>query len=101
MKELKGKFYKTSKGYDSYEIFDVEASFIFKIAIVVVEVFQFTHADPLIGFEQVFMDLVKDEVTITIGWDIWSGCFVTANDPKGGAWILQIGNYLDGQLNSL
>ncbi|MEC0229995.1 hypothetical protein [Paenibacillus alba] len=57
----------------------------------------FTHADPMIGFEQVFMDVVKDEVTITIGWDIWSGCFVTANDPKGGPWIQQIGNYLDGQ----
>ncbi|CAN7762113.1 hypothetical protein [Paenibacillus sp. LjRoot56] len=95
MKNLQGKINKTSKGYNSYEIFDADASFILKIATVVTEKFNFTHTNPIIGLEQVFMDFDKDGIKITIGWDIWSGCFVMAHDKLGDKCIVEIGNYLD------
>lgn len=101
MKNLEGKVNKTFEGYNSYEIEDADTSFIFKIATVVTEKFQFTHANPIIGLEQVFMDFVKDGVKITIGWDIWSGCFVMAHDKAGDKFIEEIGNYLNAHINML
>jgi len=46
MKNLKGEFFKTFAGYDSYEIFDADASVNLKVADVIVDVFHFTHAKP-------------------------------------------------------
>lgn len=101
MKNLEGKIYKTSNGYNSYEIEYADSIFIFKIAAVVTKKFQFIHVNPVIGLEQVFMDFVKDGVKITVGWDIWSGCFVMARDKVGDKYIEEIGNYLDTHLNML
>jgi hypothetical protein len=75
--------------------------FIFKIATVVTEKFQFTHSNPIIGLDQFFIDFVKGGVKITIGWDIWSGCFVMAHDMAGDKYIVEIGNYLDEHLSLL
>ena len=101
MKNFEGKIYKTAKGYNSYEILDADALFIFKMATVITEKFHFTHANPAIGPDQVFMDFVKDGVRITIGWDIWSGCFVMAHDKVGDQYVEEIGNYLDDHLYRL
>ncbi|UJF32621.1 hypothetical protein [Paenibacillus hexagrammi] len=92
---MSGKFYITANGYNSYELLDADASFIFKIAKIVTEKFHFTHANPAVGIEQAFMDFVKDGIRITLGWDTWSGCFVMAHDHLGNKYIEEIGNYLD------
>jgi hypothetical protein len=101
MKELKGKFYKTSEGFNSYEVVYADSTFVIKIVTVITEKFHFTHANPVIGLEQVFMDFEKDKVKITVGWDIWSGCFVMAHDNLGDKYIEEIGNFLDEHLNML
>ncbi len=101
MKEWKEGFFKTAKGYNSYEINDADPTFIYKIATVIVDVFKFTHLKPIIGLEQVFIDFVKEEIKITVGWDIWSGCFVMAYDKAGDGYILEIGRYLNEKLNTL
>ncbi|NQX57944.1 hypothetical protein [Paenibacillus qinlingensis] len=98
MKKLQGKHIKTSKGYNSYEIYDADLSHVHKIAAIVTERFRFIHGTPVIGLEQVFLEFVKDGVNITIGWDIWSGCFVMAHDSVGDKYIEVIGNYLDAHL---
>jgi hypothetical protein len=51
MKELMGKFHKTSNGYESYEILDADSSFTLKVATVIVEEFHFTPTNPIIGLD--------------------------------------------------
>lgn len=101
MENLQGKMHKTFKGYNSYEIFDADASFIYKIATVVTEKFHFALINSITGFEEVFMDFEKGGIMITLGWDIWSGCFVMAHDNAGDKYIEELGKYLDTHLTLL
>jgi len=101
MKNLKGEFFKTFAGYDSYEIFDADASVNLKVADVIVDVFHFTHAKPVIGLEQALIELMKDDVKITVSWDNWSGCYIMAHDPAGEKYIQEIGKYLDSRFNTI
>ncbi|MFM9278879.1 hypothetical protein [Paenibacillus jiagnxiensis] len=95
VENLQGKMHKTFKGYNSYEIVDADTSFIYKLATIVTEKFHFTHINSITGPEQVFMDFEKGGNMITLGWDIWSGCFVMAHDNAGDKYIEELGKYLD------
>lgn len=101
VKELKGVLRKTFKGFNCYEIEDADANYIFKLAVLVTEKFQFTQEQTIIVLEQMFIDAVKDDVMITIGWDVWSGCFLMAYDKAGDIHVQEIGSYLDEHLNEL
>ena len=96
MKKLTGKFFKAANGHDSYDIDAAEPELLFPVATKIQEKFGFEPAQlPLFGLDVTYLDLVRDNVTIIMGWDIWSGLFVFAQDDEGDSIIREIGSYLE------
>jgi len=99
---MKGKFYVTAKGYKSYEIFEADETFIFKIADILVDKLEFKkEAVPIIGLDGCYMDFFKNHIVITVGWDNWSGCFAMSNCCEGERYIIELGKYVDSFLETL
>ena len=94
---MDGKIVKTASGFSSYEIFNAEQNHIFTFADVLTKRFSF-HMDsaPICGLDGVYWDASKWNVKLTVGWDIWSGAFISANCPKGSEYVKEIAEYLDG-----
>lgn len=100
-KPLQGVFYQTAQDRASYEI-DTDVAFIYKLATVLVKQFGFqSKGAPLDGIDVVYWDFTRDGLTLTVGWDIWSGCFIFATTPEGDAVVQAIGQYLDRVLHEL
>ena len=101
-KPLTGQLYRDASGRNSYEIFDAEAQFIFSLADMLQDRFGFSDFTlPAFGLDQVYMECSKDNRRIILGWDNWSGCFVTTNEPENDAFVAEIGAYLDRALQEL
>lgn len=57
---MKGMIYKTAKGYKSYEIFEVDESFIFKMTDILIDKLGFNgKLLPVIGVNGCYLDLKK------------------------------------------
>ena len=96
---MKGKIHLIHNGHKSYEIFDEDESFIFKMADVFIDKFGFEGKKmPLIGLDGCYMDFYKKHIRITIGWDNWSGCFAMGYCNEGDDYITELGTYIDKHL---
>lgn len=99
-KPLTGCFHKTAQGRESYEIFDADSDFLFQVVAVLESRFNFQAMNkPLDGMDVIYWDFARDEIKVTVGWDIWSGCFVFATTEAGDEIVKEIGQYLDGVLH--
>ncbi|TFG20450.1 MAG: hypothetical protein EU533_06100 [Promethearchaeota archaeon] len=56
---------------------------------------------PIFGLDQIFLDLNKGALTITIGWDIWSDLFIMALDENANELVKEIAGYIDTILEEL
>ena len=101
-KTLTGCFHKTAQDRTSYEIFEADSDFMFQIVEVLESRFGF-HAItiPMDGFDVIYWDFARDAIRVTVGWDVWSGCFVFATTEAGDEIVKEIGQYLDGRLDEL
>ncbi len=96
MKKLSGKFFKAANGHESYDIDPAEPELFFPVATKIQKKFGFEPPQlPIFGLDVTYLDLVRDNVKIIMGWDIWSGLFIFAEDEEGDAFIREIGNYLE------
>ena len=96
MSKFIGKFFTTAEGRVSFEIHDAEAQIIFPIATMLEEKFGLVaNQFPVMGLDEVFLDLVKDNTIISLGWDNWIGFHVFALSEKGDELVQEIGNYLN------
>lgn len=50
-----------------------------------------------VGPDGVYFSVTIDEEQVTIGWDIWSGVFITSKAVKGNYVIEAVFEYLSGQ----
>lgn len=76
MDKLSGQFCKTSTGITCYEIYEVGPEILPEIANLLQINFGLTPKPIIDGFDVFYLDCVKEGVAITVGWDIWSGCFI-------------------------
>ncbi len=98
---MKGKLYLASNGFNTYDIFEADQTFIFKIADILVDKFGFNGtAGPFIGLGGCYLEVYKNHIRITVGWDNWSGCFSMAYCEQGNNYIKELGNYLDYYLDT-
>ena len=98
MTKLNGKFYKTAEGNETYDIEHVEAEHIFPVATIIQKTFGFKPLQlPNFGLDSAYLELIKEDIKIIIGWDIWSGLFVMAIDEKGNLAVREIGDFLRTQ----
>lgn len=98
MTKLNGKFYKTAKGNETYDIEHAEAEHIFPVATIIQKTFGFKPLQlPIFGLDSAHLELIKEDIKIMIGWDIWSGLFVMAIDEKGNKAVREIGEFLRTQ----
>lgn len=103
MAKLTGNFFETASGGLSYEIGEADSTALPKIAKLIEQQFAFVPERFLDGIDVLWLDYRRDDLKITIGWDIWSGCFVMAAsgpdylaaDPV----IREIGEFLETQLD--
>jgi len=56
---------------------------------------------PVFGLDGTYIELNKDDISLTVGWDVWSDLFVMTNDKKGDALFKEIAEYLDKNLEEL
>lgn len=71
-----GKIVTTESGFKSCEIYEADNQFIYKIADILVDRFEFQIIGvPVAGLDEVYWNFSKDgTLKLTLGWDIWSGC---------------------------
>ena len=101
-KNLKGIIQQTAQGRASYEIYEANSDFLAKLAQVLESHFGFQAIrNPLDGVDVIYWDFARDDIQVTLGWDIWSGCFVFATSEAGDEIIHQIGQYLEQVLHEL
>lgn len=100
---LIGRLNQTAEGFDSYEIFEADSSFVFTIATWIQPAFELdAYEMPTFGLDSVYLPLWQgDAINITIGWDNWSGCFVMAHSEAGNELVRHIAAYLDEKLNDI
>src|SRR5207244_9635227 len=94
--------HNTAEWRDSHEIYEANSDFMFQIVEVLESRFGFqATGNPLDGIDVIYWDFARDGVKLTVGWDIWSGCFVFATTEAGDEIVKEIGQYIDGALNEL
>ena len=85
---MNGKIYKTAEGFNSYEISEADEKYIFTLADILIKQLGFTtDTTPISGLDGVYWDFLKEDVKLTVGWDIWSGAFVMAYCLSGNKHI--------------
>lgn len=100
-KPLKGFFSRAAQGQLLYEI-DTNSDLLFKLAEVLVSNFGFRSIGaPLDGIDVIYWDFARDELKVTLGWDIWSGCFIMATNADCDEVVQSIGQYLEKVLHEL
>jgi hypothetical protein len=93
---VNGKLTQTASGFNSYEIFEGEEDYIFTFADILTKHFGFRTVDtPVAGLEGVYLDVVKNNIKLTVGWDIWSGAFVNAHCSTGNEYVKKIADYCE------
>ena len=96
LKLAKGKLQTISNGFLSYEFFDAKASSIYDIGTSLTNHFGFKEqSTPVIGLDSIWWDFCNIDVKVTVGWDIWSGCFIMSHWKKGDQFIIQYQNYVE------
>jgi hypothetical protein len=95
MTKLKGNFSKTTEGHETYDIYHAEAEHIFPVATMIEKKFGFKPLQlPIFALDSAYIELIRNDVKIIVGWDIWSGLFVMSTDIKGDTVVHEIGEYL-------
>jgi len=98
MTKLKGKFYKTAKGNETFDIEHAEAEHIFPVATLIQKEFGFEPLKlPVFGLDSAYLEMAQEDIRIIVGWDIWSGLFVMASDKKANLAVRKIGEFLGSQ----
>lgn len=98
---MKGILCLSENGHQSYEIFEADQSFIFQIATILTNVFEYKSKILLDCFEGYYLDLYKEKIKLTVGWDNWSGCFIMSYCNEGDKEIVTIQEYLDEYLSHI
>jgi len=102
MSKLTGQFCKTPTGISCYEIYAAGPDILPKIANLLQISFGLTPEPLIDGFDVFYLDCVKEGVAITIGWDIWSGCFIMPlySSTENEKTVDEIGVFLTPLLNT-
>lgn len=99
---LTGVLYITAQERNIYEVGEANSDFLFQIVEVLESRFGLQAIkQPLDGIDVIYWDFAREEIKLTVGWDVWSGCFVFANCDAGDAIIQKIGQYFDGVFHEL
>lgn len=81
-----------------YEIYAAEATLVLPIIELVTRTFGYTAELAVEWLDVLDYTCYCGDMTLTIGWDNWSGCFVMARTEPGDALVRTIGAFLDTQL---
>jgi hypothetical protein len=100
-KSWTGSRYKTASGRESYEVSEAGIDFLTQIDRIVERLGFTMQGMPLVGLDQVFARYSKGEVSLTTGWDNWSGCLVFADQPAGGRYVIEVGEQVDTLLEEV
>ena len=98
LKDLSGKTYKAANGQKTYEVFYASTDLVPVIGELLQEQFGFVPiSTPVIGLDEVVVELEKDGIKLGIGWDNWSGAYVIGFCEKGSEWVNKISYFLDNE----
>jgi len=96
LKLPKGELQTISSGFLSYEFSEAKADSIYEIGASLTNHFGFKEqCAPVFGLDGIFWDFFRGDVNLTVGWDIWSGCFVMSHCKKGDEIIAQYQYYVE------
>lgn len=91
-----GRSHTVANGHLSYDIEIFEAGHIFPVATRLEKELGFESKGlPIFGLETVLLEMQRDGVKITVGWDHWSGLFIMADDDAGDEAIREIASHLE------
>lgn len=101
MPKLTPHLVTTHKGLLSYEL-GADISLVFPLATKLQENFGLEAGRmPAFGPDQLFVELLKEDKSILVGWDIWSDLFIMAGDENSNGLLKEISTYLDSILDEL
>lgn len=102
MGKLTGIFSTTFSKRLSYEIYKAEPDIIYKIIPILEKEFGFYNAGlPVVGLDEIFIEIFCKNEKILIGWDIWSGFFINSFNDTGDDVVRAVGKYLDKNIEAL
>jgi len=101
MTHLSGILRKSPSGVYTYDI-GADSVLVFPLASKLQERFQLEAGQlPIFGLDTILVELTKDDLTIVVGWDIWSELFIMAGEVKANGLLKEISKYLDSIMKEL
>ena len=95
------KSIRPTKNGMTYDI-DGDAVLLFPLATKLQDEFGLDAGHiPMFGLDGTYIELTKGDISITVGWDVWSDIFIMTHDEKGESLFKEIAEYLDKNLEML
>jgi hypothetical protein len=93
---MEGKLNIIKNGFYSYDIYEADQNYIYQIADILTKQHGFSMVNsPVIGLDCVYWDFNKNNIKLTLGWDIWSGAFIFAHCLNGNDYIKIVSDYFN------
>lgn len=99
---MKGIIHSLPNGHKSYEVLQADEPFIFNMATVLKDKMGFSgEKNPKLLLDKGYIDMYKNNIKLTVGYDNFSGCFVMAYCDDGDNEIVKFKNHFDKYLENL
>lgn len=89
LKNVTGKLFTVQNGHLNYEIYEATPDLVPILGAILQDKFGYFPVRPLaIGLSEVVIDLKRNNITLSLGWDNWSGAYIMAHCKNGDLEII-------------
>ncbi len=100
IRNLTGNIHTAANGQKTYDVFCASSGLIPVIGRLLQQQFGFSpQSTPAIGLDEIVIEIEKDGIKLSLGWDIWSGAYVLSFCEEGSQWVAHIAQFLDDEFS--
>lgn len=88
--------YKTPQEFKFLEIGQYEEASLYDVLDILMSDLNFQRFGRYTkDADETIIELIKEEKKVILGWDVWDGCYIMAEDTCGDECIIEIQNYFE------
>ncbi len=101
MRKITSILRENPNGLLEYEI-DADPIILFPLATMIQKEFGLKAGHfPAFNLDCILVELIYEDLSIIVGWDIWSDIFIAAQNKKANDIIKHIADYVNSKLDEL